>query len=109
MCLNAYASFKKMSAFCKSRVPPELNRRMEDVKEDVDAAKVTLVALMSINNRLLIICTQKYGVEFGAEMCRRLLEVGAPGLHFYTLNLELVTLGIAGELGFRKTVAPDEV
>ena len=107
MCLNAYASFKKMSAFCKSRVPPELNRRMEDVKEDVDAAKVTLVALVSCD--ILMVHTQKYGVEFGAEMCRRLLEIGAPGLHFYTLNLELVTLGIAGELGFRKTVAPDAV
>lgn len=31
-----------------------------------------------------------FGVEHGAEMCRALLAAGAPGLHFYTLNLEKV-------------------
>lgn len=31
-----------------------------------------------------------FGMEFGAQMCRELLEAGTPGLHFYTLNLEKV-------------------
>jgi 5,10-methylenetetrahydrofolate reductase len=28
MLVNAYAGFKKMAAFCKTRVPPELDERM---------------------------------------------------------------------------------
>lgn len=32
-------------------------------------------------------------------MCRKLLEGGAPGLHFYTLNLEKVVVGILKGLG----------
>jgi methylenetetrahydrofolate reductase (NADPH) len=32
------------------------------------------------------------GVRIGTEMCKALLEGGAPGLHFYTLNLENVRL-----------------
>lgn len=31
-----------------------------------------------------------FGVEHGEETCRALLAAGAPGLHFYTLNLEKV-------------------
>jgi methylenetetrahydrofolate reductase (NADPH) len=82
MCLNAYSGFVKMAAFCKARVPEELKQRMEAIRDDVDAVK-------------------KFGVEFGAKMCRELLSLGAPGLHFYTLNLELVTLGILEALGMR--------
>jgi hypothetical protein len=29
------------------------------------------------------------GILFGAEMSRALLACGAPGLHYYTLNLEV--------------------
>ena len=32
-------------------------------------------------------------------MCKALLEGGAPGLHFYTLNLEKVVVGILKGLG----------
>ena len=30
--------------------------------------------------------TYKAGVQFVVEQCNELLENGAPGLHFYTLN-----------------------
>lgn len=39
------------------------------------------------------------GVEVAAEMCQALLDAGAPGLHFYTLNRSNSTLQVFRELG----------
>jgi len=50
-------------------VPQEITDALERVKDDDDAVK-------------------QYGIDLGIAMCRRLLEAGTPGLHFYTLNLE---------------------
>lgn len=39
------------------------------------------------------------GVEVAADMCRRLLDAGAPGLHFYTLNRSRSTMEVYEALG----------
>lgn len=39
------------------------------------------------------------GVEVAAEMCQRLLDAGAPGLHFYTLNRSHSTIEVFEALG----------
>jgi methylenetetrahydrofolate reductase (NADPH) len=80
MCINAYPGFKKMTKFCKTRVPKALEDRMDSMKDDPEAIK-------------------KFGVEYGAAVCRSLLDFGIGILHFYTLNLEKVVYGITDELG----------
>ena len=54
------------------RVPEELWRRLQDVREDRAAVRAI-------------------GVDYAARMCERLLAEGVPGLHFYTLNFSKAT------------------
>ena len=39
-----------------------------------------------------------FAADFVADLCRRLVEGGAPGLHFYTLNLSKPTLNVLQRL-----------
>jgi len=89
MCINAYAGFCKMTKFCKTRVPAELQAKMDSIKDDADAIKA-------------------FGVEFGIQMCKDLMEIGVDVLHFYTLNLEKVTFGILKGLGYEVKGVVDE-
>ena len=79
MCINVYAGFVKMTAFCKTRVPPALQEKLDSLQDDPEAVK-------------------QFGIDYGAQMCQELVQGGdnepAPVLHFYTLNLEKVVYGI---------------
>eukprot|EP00592_Proboscia_alata_P003331 CAMPEP_0194378370 /NCGR_PEP_ID=MMETSP0174-20130528/34798_1 /TAXON_ID=216777 /ORGANISM="Proboscia alata, Strain PI-D3" /LENGTH=426 /DNA_ID=CAMNT_0039160307 /DNA_START=44 /DNA_END=1324 /DNA_ORIENTATION=+ len=80
MCINAYGGFKKMTQFCRTRVPVELSEKMESIKDSSSAIK-------------------EFGVQYGIESCQKLIDGGVKGLHFYTLNLERVVYGITDGLG----------
>lgn len=84
MCLNAYGGFQRMTKFCKSRVPPALAQGMAaaDAANDADDRAM-----------------KQYGIDYGAQMCRDLMDFGVPALHFYTLNLEKVVYGILDAIG----------
>eukprot|EP00457_Paulinella_chromatophora_P011212 gb/GEZN01011340.1/.p1 GENE.gb/GEZN01011340.1/~~gb/GEZN01011340.1/.p1 ORF type:complete len:338 (-),score=66.55 gb/GEZN01011340.1/:126-1139(-) len=84
MPIQSYGGFKKMTAFCKTKVPKEVEEALEEVKDDEEAVKA-------------------YGVKLGVQMCKQILESGvSPGLHFYTLNQEDSTAKILEELKFVK-------
>ena len=76
MLVQAAGGFRKMTTMCKTRVPLEVTKAV-DTRENDDAD------------------LKAYGVDLGVEMSHQLLKYGAPGLHFYTLNLEKSTLAIA--------------
>lgn len=42
---------------------------------------------------------RRIGIEMATKLCQGLLEAGAPGLHFYTLNRSLATRDVFASLG----------
>jgi len=76
-----------MTKFCKTRVPKHVEEGIEAIKDDVEAVK-------------------NFGITFGIALCKRLLEVGAPGLHYYTLNSSVVTKAIVDGI---EVLAPAEL
>merc|ERR1719291_1199167 len=69
-----------MTELCKTRLPAGFLEEARKANTDDDAFKT-------------------WGVKKGVEMCREVLDGGAPGLHFYTLNLERVVVGTLLGLG----------
>ncbi|MEO1863637.1 MAG: methylenetetrahydrofolate reductase, partial [Verrucomicrobiia bacterium] len=71
---------KKFSAMCGAKLPELFSSRLDELGDDADAVR-------------------EYGIEYATAQCRELLERGAPGLHFYTLNKSKAVLQILANLG----------
>lgn len=74
------AQIERFAALSGAAFPRDLADRFAKVADDPEA----VTAL---------------GVEVATEMCARLLEIGAPGLHFYTLNRSRSTMAVYRALG----------
>ncbi len=64
---------------CGARLPEEMTADLEQIQNDPAAV-------------------QAYGVEYAVRQCQDLLDRGAPGIHFYTLNKSPSTRAIYSRL-----------
>ena len=72
---------ERMAAMSGTEVPLSLATRLHAVADRPDEVR-------------------RIGVEHATQLCRDLLDAGAPGLHFYTMNRAAATLEVCANLGF---------
>ncbi len=75
-----YKSLFRFSDNCGADIPRWLRKRLESYGDDTDSVKA-------------------FGLDLVSELCETLLENGAPGLHFYTMNQVDPTAAIVKNLG----------
>ena len=74
------AQVERFAELSGAEFPPDLAERLHRVADDPGEVR-------------------RVGVEVATELCQDLLDAGAPGLHFYTLNRSLATREIYAKLG----------
>ncbi len=80
MPITNYAQLARFSDLCGAELPRWLRRRLEGYGNDLDSIRA-------------------FGLDVVTDLCRRLLEAGSPGLHFYTMNQVNPTRAIWQALG----------
>jgi methylenetetrahydrofolate reductase (NADPH) len=79
MPISNFSQLRRFSEACGAEIPRWIAKRMLAYGDDADAIRA-------------------FAAEFVAAMCERLVAGGAPGLHFYTLNLAKPTLNVLRNL-----------
>ncbi len=79
MPVTNYAQVTRFTAMCGASIPQELLSRLDRFKDDEQSTLAT-------------------GIEWAIRQGRELLQNGAPGLHFYTLNKSLATRVVCASL-----------
>ena len=79
MPITNVAQVERFTKMCGASIPAALQERLDAVREDPAASMAT-------------------GIEHAITQCRDLLERGAPGVHFYTLNKSFATRSILAAL-----------
>jgi methylenetetrahydrofolate reductase (NADPH) len=72
---------ERMAAMSGTGIPDELRERLLAVADRPDVVR-------------------QVGVEHATLLCRRLLDGGAPGLHFFTMNRAAATVEVCANLGW---------
>jgi methylenetetrahydrofolate reductase (NADPH) len=76
------AGFSKLARFsdaCGAELPRWMRRKFESMGDDTDSIRT-------------------FGLDIVTELCERLIAGGAPGLHFYSMNMSGLTLEICQRL-----------
>ena len=80
MPITNYSNLKRFSDACGAEIPRWIAKRLEGYADDVDGIRA-------------------FGLDVVSQLCEQLLDSGAPGLHFYTMNQSAPTLAIWDNLG----------
>ncbi len=80
MPIGSFSKLARFSDACGAELPRWMRRKFESFGDDTDAIRV-------------------FGLDVVTELCQRLLNGGAPGLHFYSMNQSTLTLEICKRLG----------
>lgn len=79
MPITQYTQLFRFSEMCGADIPRWLRKRLESFGDDRESI-------------------QGFGLDVVSNLCQRLLDGGAPGLHFYTMNQAAPTLAILNNL-----------
>ncbi len=85
MPITNYTQLFRFSEMCGADIPRWMRKRLESFGDD----KASICA---------------FGEEVVSKLCQQLLDQGAPGLHFYTMNQSVPTLKILQNVNLSKPV-----
>jgi methylenetetrahydrofolate reductase (NADPH) len=77
-----FSQLARFSDTCGAEIPRWLRKTMEGYGDDIESV-------------------QAFGLDVVTQLCEKLIEGGAPALHFYTLNQATASLEILKRLGYR--------
>ena len=80
MPISKFSQLARFSDGCGAEIPRWIRRKLESFGDDIPSI-------------------QAFGLDVVTALCARLLEAGAPGLHFYTLNSAVLPTKIWQRLG----------
>ena len=75
MPISQYSQLRRFSDMCGAEIPRWIAKRLEAFRDDADSIR-------------------EFGADVVAGLCRKLVDGGAPGIHFYTLNRARATLAV---------------
>ena len=81
MPIGSFSKLARFSDTCGAEIPRWMRRKFESYGDDAESIRA-------------------FGLDVVTALCERLRAGGAPGLHFYTLNLAAPTLEICKRLGY---------
>lgn len=82
MPISSYTKLARFSDACGAEIPRWIRRKLDSYGDDVESIRA-------------------FGLDVVTRLCEDLLEGGAPGLHFYTLNQAPLTVALWQRLGLR--------
>jgi methylenetetrahydrofolate reductase (NADPH) len=83
MPITNYVQLARFSDACGAEIPRWIRKRLEAFGDDAEGLRA-------------------FGLDVTLELCRTLLERGAPGLHFYSMNQLEPSLQLWNELGLNE-------